>query len=86
VGDLVASVAIEADVHGVGVAEEVVQIPEDLLVGAVEEDAHEVALALAPGMDREHPLDVLDVDEVIDSCRPSHRSDPRWWPSRSAPR
>ena len=52
VGDLVALLG-QPDVHGVGVAEQVVQVAQDLLVGAGEEDAEDVGLALAaPGAAR----------------------------------
>ena len=48
VGDLVALLG-QPDVHGVGVAEQVVQVAQDLLVGAGQEDAEDVGLALANG-------------------------------------
>ena len=38
-----AAVLVEADVHGVGVAEQVVEVAEDLLIGADEEHAEVVA-------------------------------------------
>ena len=43
---LALAVVVEADVDGVGVAEEVVQVAEDLLVGADEERAEVVRLAV----------------------------------------
>ena len=39
------AVGVEADVDGVGVAEEVVQVAEDLLVGADQERGQVVGLA-----------------------------------------
>ena len=51
--------------HGVGVAEQVVQIAEDLLVGADQEDAEVVVLAVER-VQLEHVLDVAAVDEVVD--------------------
>ena len=52
VGDLVALLG-QPDVHRVGVAEQVVQVAQDLLVGAGQEDAEDVRLALArPGAAR----------------------------------
>ena len=45
VGDLVALLG-QPDVHRVGIAEQVVQVAEDLLVGAGQEDAQDVGLAL----------------------------------------
>ena len=40
------AVVVEADVHGVGVAEQVVQVAEDFLVGADQEHAEVVRLAV----------------------------------------
>ena len=51
--------------HGVGVAEEIMEIAEDLLVGADQERAEVVGLVL-PGVKRERPLHVPAVDELID--------------------
>ena len=56
---------VEADVHGVRVAEQVVQVAEDLLVGADQEHAEVVRLAV-DGVQRQRPLDVAAVDELID--------------------
>ena len=57
-------------VHGhedlVGVAEQVVQVAEDLLVRADEEDAEVVVLARAERVQLEHVLDVAPIDEVVD--------------------
>ena len=49
--------------HRVGVAEQVVQVAEDLLVGADEEDAEVVVLA-GERVQLEHVLDVAAIDEV----------------------
>src|SRR5690606_28645397 len=47
VGDLVGvSIAAEAEVHGVRIPEQIVQIAEDLLVGAGEEDPQDVLVAV----------------------------------------
>ena len=45
--DLVAA-ARQPDVHGVRIAEQIVQVAQDLLVCAREEDAEHVRLAVAP--------------------------------------
>ena len=55
----------EGDVDGVGVAEEVVEVAEDFLVGADEEDAEVVFLAVV-FVELEGFLDVAEVDEGID--------------------
>ena len=47
--------AIERDVHRVGVAEQVVQVAEDLLVGADQEDAEVVGRAVGAGAARGRP-------------------------------
>jgi hypothetical protein len=51
VADLVAVVG-EADVHGVGVAEQVVEVAQDLLIGTGEEHAQDVRLPVAPLVQR----------------------------------
>ena len=51
--------------HGVRVAEEVVQVAQDLLVGADEKHAQVVGIAV-DGVQRQRPLDVAAVDERID--------------------
>ena len=51
--------------HRVGVAEEVVQVAEDLLVGADQEDA-EVVVVVVERVQLEHVLHVAQVDEVVD--------------------
>ena len=56
---------VEADVHGVGVAEQVVQVAEDLLVGADQEHAEVVRLAVER-VQRQRLLDVAAVDELVD--------------------
>ncbi len=50
---------------GVGVAEQVVEVAEDLLVGADQEDAEVVGLAV-DGVQRQRALDVAAVDELVD--------------------
>ena len=60
------AVVLEPDVDGVRVAEEVVQIPEDLLVGAAEEHAEQIVLARRHGVDRQEALHLFDVDEALD--------------------
>ena len=59
------AVLVEADVHRVRVAEQVVQVAEDLLVGADQEDAEVVRLAVE-GVQRQRLLDVAAVDELVD--------------------
>jgi hypothetical protein len=46
---VVAGLRIEADVDGVGIAEEVVKVTEDLLIGADQEDGQEIGGAI-PGV------------------------------------
>ena len=55
----------ERDVHGVGVAEAVVQVAEDLLVGADEEEAQAIALPLAEGVKLEDVLHAVQVHEAV---------------------
>ena len=50
---------------GVRVAEEVVQVAEDFLVGADQEHAEVVGLAVE-GVQRQRLLDVAAIDELID--------------------
>ncbi|MNQ67247.1 hypothetical protein D3C85_817630 [compost metagenome] len=61
-----AAVAALVDVHRIGVAEQVVHVAEDLLVGADQEHAEQVVLALAQRMHRQAGLDALLVDVVLD--------------------
>ena len=56
---------VEADVHGVRVAEQVVQVAEDLLIGAEEEHAEVVGLAVER-VQLQRALDVAQVDELVD--------------------
>jgi hypothetical protein len=58
-------VLVQADVDGMGVAEEVVEVAEDLLVGADEERGQVVRFAVE-AVQREGLLDVAAVDELID--------------------
>ena len=51
---------------GVRIAEQVVEVAENLLVGADEEDAEEVVLAIGLRVQLEHVLDVAQIDERID--------------------
>ena len=56
---------VEADVHGVRVAEQVVQVAEDFLVRADEEHAQVIRLA-GDGCSGSVLLDVAAIDEPID--------------------
>ena len=56
---------VEADVHGVRVAEQVVQVAEDFLIGADQEHAEVIRLAVE-GVQRQRPLDVAAIDELVD--------------------
>ena len=58
-------VAVDPDVHGVGVAEEVVQVAQDLLVGADQEGGDQV-LAAVRAVQLEEALHVAQVDELVD--------------------
>ena len=58
--------------HGVRVAEQVVQVAEDLLVGADEEHAEVVRLAVE-GVQRQRALDVAAIDELVDLAVASRR-------------
>ena len=66
------AVVVQADVHGVGVAEQVVQVAEDLLVGADQERAQVVRLAVER-VQRQRALDVAAVDELVDLAVASRR-------------
>ena len=57
------TIFVDGDVHGVGVAEEVVHVAQNLLVGSYKEHANVVVLALAEGMQRQvgRLLVVVDV-------------------------
>ena len=59
------AVLVEADVDRVGVAEEVVQVAEDLLVGAEQERAEVVGLAVER-VQLQGVADVAEVDELVD--------------------
>jgi hypothetical protein len=65
VDDRVVAVVVEPDVDGIGVAEQVVQVAEDLLIGADQEDADVVGLAV-PLVQLEHALLVAAGDELVD--------------------
>ena len=52
--------------HGVGVAEQVVQVAQDLLVRAGEEDAEDVGLALVHRMQLERRLPLPAAGEAVD--------------------
>ena len=56
---------VDADVDGVGVAEEVVQVAEDFLVGADEEGGEEIVVAVV-GVQFQDLLHVAAVDEAVD--------------------
>ena len=55
---------LDADVHGVGVAKEVVHVAEYLLIGTHKEDAEVVRLVAAQGMEGQHMREVALLDEV----------------------
>ena len=55
---------VGADVHGVGVAEEIVQVAEDFLVGADQERAEVIGLAVE-GVQQERAFHVAAVDETL---------------------
>ncbi len=59
------AVVVETDVDGVGVAEKVVQIAEDLLISAEEERAQNVATVVLEGMQGQRFLDVAAIDELV---------------------
>ena len=52
--------------HGIGVAEEVVQIAEDFLIGAGQEDAEDVVFAVAELVQLQTGTTLLVADEAID--------------------
>ena len=60
-----AAVRVEADVHGVRVAEQVVKVSEDLLVGA-DEKYPEVIRGAVDRVQRQRFLHVAAVDEAIE--------------------
>ena len=60
------AVLVERDVDRVGVAEQVVQVAEDLLVGAEQERAEVVRLARRSGCSSQRAADVAQVDELVD--------------------
>src|SRR6185369_17151851 len=64
--DLVAAVRVETDVHRVRVAEQVVQVTEDFLIGAREENAEHVRFAVAELVQLETRVAALVADEAID--------------------
>ena len=65
VGDLVALLG-EPDVHRVGVAEEVVQVAQDLLIGAGKEDPEDVGLPFVHRMKLERGLALSPAGEAVD--------------------
>ena len=64
--DLVAATRRQRHVHGVAVAEEVVQIAQDFLVRAGQKHPEVVLVAGHQRVQLEHVLDVAPIDEVID--------------------
>ena len=56
---------VHADVNGMGVAEQVVQIAKDFLVGADQKHT-EVIRVLAGAVERQRLLDVTTVDKTIE--------------------
>ena len=66
IGHLIPAVRAEADVHRVRVAEQVVQVAEDFLIRAGEEDAEHVRLAVAELVQLEARVACLVADEAID--------------------
>ena len=86
IGDLVRARLVQPHVHGVGVAEQVVQVAEDLLVRAGEEDAEDVVLAVAE-LDAARGWAAPSCRRRSDrSCRPNRRSRPAGCRAASAPR
>jgi hypothetical protein len=65
VGDVVPLLA-QANVNRVRVAEEVVQVPQDFLVRAVQEEPHEIRLVDFERMHLENRFHVFTVDEMVD--------------------
>ena len=62
--DAVAAAVVEADVDGVGGAEEVVEVAHHLLVGAGEEEADPVGLTGAEGVEFEQGFVLAAIDEA----------------------
>src|SRR3546814_1414630 len=60
------AVAVDADLDRVGVAEQVVDVAEDFLVRADEEEAEAIALALAQLVQRQRSVQVLVLDVGVD--------------------
>ena len=58
------AVAVDGDVYGIGVAEEVVHVAENFLIGSYEEDGDIVLFALSQGVQR----DVVGLVVVVDVC------------------
>jgi hypothetical protein len=79
--DGIAALLGQPHVHGVGVAEQVVQVAEDLLIGADQEHADVVRLAV-PGVQLEHFFHVALVDELVDPCRSLSQVEVRRRPPR----
>ena len=66
IGNLVSRLA-QPDVHRVRVAEKIVQVPEDLLICARQENAEHVRFAVvAKRMQREAGVAVSTADEAVD--------------------
>ena len=66
--DVVEEVTVfgDGDLNGVCVAEEVVHVAEDLLIGADEEEADEIGLTVGHRVQLQDIFDVALVDEVLD--------------------
>ena len=62
--DLVVGLAVEGDMHGVGVAEQVVHVAEDLLVGADQEKADVVVLVRFDAVERQAAGGAVFANEV----------------------
>ncbi|MNG24764.1 hypothetical protein D3C84_1095260 [compost metagenome] len=61
-----AAVRVLVDVHRVGVTEQVVHVPQDLLVGTHQEDTQQVVFTLVDRVHRQAGLDALLVDVLVD--------------------
>ncbi|MBL0173103.1 MAG: hypothetical protein IPP90_20920 [Gemmatimonadaceae bacterium] len=66
VGNLVAALIVETDMHGVGVAKQVVQIAQDLLVQPRQEDAKDIVLAIPELMQLKAGATFLSPHESVD--------------------
>ncbi len=68
IGDLIATLLVHRNVHRVGVAEEIVEVAQYLLVRASQEDSQHVLLAFLHRMQLQRRLALAAAGETVDDA------------------